>query len=251
MKLISFDDGRGVIQMLCLPYAGGSASDYARWRASLPSWISLCALELPGRGSLAAKAPVEEMRTLAEQAADAAGPLLRWPYAVFGHSMGALLGYELCQRLTGRDNQGPCLFFASGHHAPHLPDPRPPLHQLSVPEFIDELRRLNGTPPALFESKELLDLYLPILYADFKACETYQHRSSQPLSCPIVVFGGDRDGDVLEKDILAWEELTSARFAWKIFPGDHFFLQSAASQVLRAISMELRMLKDSLAIHYY
>lgn len=133
--------------------------------------------------------------------------------------MGTLLCFELAcaLRRTGQV-PGPVHLFVSGHRAPHLPDPRPPMHHLPDLQFVAELRRLNGTPERVLQNEELLQLCLTFLRADFVLCETYRYKEEQPLTCPISSFGGLQDQNVLDTSICAWGEHTSSIFTARFFP---------------------------------
>ena len=143
------------------------------------------------------------------------------PYAFFGHSMGSLISFELVRylRREGHD-PGPVRLFVSGHRAPQLPDPDPPTHHLAEPEFIEELRRLKGTPEEVLQNAELLRLMLPLLRADFALCETYIYRPEKPLTCPITAFGGLQDDEVPRETLAAWHEQTYNSFKLRFFVGE-------------------------------
>lgn len=229
----------GRIRLFCFPYSGAGASIFVSWAGALPPGIELCAVQLPGRETRLAEPPERHLDTLVERILPALGPYLEGPFAFFGHSMGALLAFELARALRRSGGPLPALLVASGHRAPHLPDPHPPAHALPEPELLDELRRLNGTPPEVLEHPELRAILLPILRADFAVCETYAYRAEPPLACPITAFGGLEDGDVTRDELAAWREQTTAGFSLRMFPGDHFFCNTARPLVLHALAREL------------
>jgi medium-chain acyl-[acyl-carrier-protein] hydrolase len=129
--------------------------------------------------------------------------------------------------------------FVSGRRAPQLPDPDPPIHTLPEPEFLDQLRRYNGTPEAVLENAELMQLLLPTLRADFAVLETYVYAPEPPLECPITTFGGLSDREASRDELEAWRDQTSAAFSVEMFPGDHFFVHSAQPLLLQALSKTL------------
>lgn len=133
----------------------------------------------------------------------------------------------------------PVHLFVSGRHAPQIPDPNPPIHALNEPAFKEELRRLNGTPEAVLENVELMQLLVPILRADFAVLETYVYTTESPLNCPITAFGGLQDHKVSYDELQTWREQTNAPFLLQMFPGNHFFLHSAQSLLLESLSQEL------------
>ena len=129
--------------------------------------------------------------------------------------------------------------FVSGRRAPQIPNPDPPTHNLPEPEFIEELRRLKGTPEEVLQNEELLHLLLPLLRADFTLCETYSSTHENPLTCPLSAFGGLQDPDVSREDIRAWREQTRGPFKMRFFRGDHFFLQKEQVSLLHALTLDL------------
>jgi medium-chain acyl-[acyl-carrier-protein] hydrolase len=153
--------------------------------------------------------------------------------------MGALISFELARLLRKEHNIIPAHLFVSGRHAPQVPDPKPPIHALSEPEFKEELRRFNGTPEAVLQNAELMQLLVPILRADFAVVETYVYKTEPPLNCPITAFGGTEDEEVSYDELQAWQEQTNTEFSLHMFTGDHFFLHSAQTLLLQLLSKEL------------
>jgi medium-chain acyl-[acyl-carrier-protein] hydrolase len=228
------------LRLFCLPYAGGLATVYRPWAARLPPDVDLCAVELPGRGARLKESPVRDLTALVDAAVEGLRPALDRPFALFGHSMGALVAFELARRL-GAQGLAPRHLFVSGHAAPHLPGVEPPMHPLPDHEFIERLRGLNGTPLEVLQHPELMEMMLPILRADFTACERYVPAPAPPLEVPISAFGGTDDPDVSQERLDAWRPYTSRRFIARRLPGDHFFLNNPASRDLltRAVWQDL------------
>jgi medium-chain acyl-[acyl-carrier-protein] hydrolase len=133
----------------------------------------------------------------------------------------------------------PARLLVSGHGGPHIPDRHPPLHKLPEAELLEELRRLNGTPGGVLENKELRDLLIPILRADFEVCETYQYLPGEPFDFPIAAFGGLRDDEVPRADMESWRDYTRASFSLRMFPGDHFFINTDRALLIPAVAREL------------
>ena len=156
-------------------------------------------------------------------------PYLDKPFAFFGHSMGALVSFELARLLHKEYKCSPSHLFVSGRRAPQVPDPDPPIHTLPNSEFLQELRRLNGTPEAVLQNDELMQLLLPTLRADFAVLETYVYTPQPLLDYPITAFGGLQDPEVCCEVLEAWRDQTRAAFSLHKFPGDHFFLHTAQS----------------------
>lgn len=222
-------------RIFCIPYAGGSAAAYARWRTLADERVDLIPVQLPGRGARIRERPVDRLDRLAAMLAEALGPRLDRPFALFGHSMGALLAFETARTLRRTGQPLPAALFVSARRAPQRPSRRPPLHQLSDTELIAELRALDGTPPAVLEDEELLGLMLPIVRADLKAVETHDHHPEPPLDCPIRAFGGTRDS-IAPDDLRAWSVQTTRGFALTMFDGGHFFLNTHYEAMLRIMT---------------
>jgi surfactin synthase thioesterase subunit len=226
------------LRLICLPFAGGAASTYRGWAQALPPEVEVCAVQLPGREDRFGEPALADMDALTEGlAADVAGSLDR-PFAVFGHSMGALIGFELVARLgaTGRE---PVCFFASGCPAPHLPLRVADRHALPDDRFLESVGRLNGIRPEVMANPELLALLLPTIRSDFTLVGTYHHRARPPLGCPVVALGGDRDAEVTAADLEAWSVHAAGAFHVHLLPGDHFYLVSAQEALLRIVGDEL------------
>ena len=156
-------------------------------------------------------------------------------YALYGHSMGAIIGFELARELFRRHNRGPEHLFVSGHTAPQWPDDEPPRFNLPHDEFIAELRSLEGTPPEILDNPELLELFEGVLRADFEAVETYQYSPGERLPCPIDVYGGLHDRHVPIESCRAWQEQTSAHCNVRMFPGGHFFIRDQEANFASAL----------------
>ncbi len=168
-------------------------------------------------------------------------PYLDRPFAFFGHSMGALIAFELARLLRRSGARGSEALFVSGHQSPPRPNKLPPIHHLEREEFIAGLRRFKFTPEPVLQNAELLELLLPALRADFSLYERYEFRKEPPLACPIVALGALHDELVDQEDLEAWEEHTEAPFSAHLFPGDHFYLYSAQESVLQTVSEELML----------
>jgi medium-chain acyl-[acyl-carrier-protein] hydrolase len=162
------------------------------------------------------------------------------PFVFFGHSMGALIGFELARLLRRVGLPGPVHMVVSGHRAPQLPDPHPAIHALNDAEFLARIRLLGGTPEAVLQDPELIDLVRPVLRADFAVCENYVYTAEEPLDCSLAAFGGTNDIRVRRDEVSAWHAQTSKSFSQRMFPGGHFFIQTAQALVLRVLGQDLR-----------
>ena len=228
------------VRLFCFPYAGGAANIYVRWSQSLPAFIDVCAVQLPGHGSRMREKPFSNLTDLVPAAAEALLPHMDRPFAFFGHSLGALVAFELTRHLRRMSANEPAHLFLSGCRAPQLVSTHDIIHNLPDQEFIAEIRRLNGTPAEVLDNPELMQLVLPMLRADFSILETYSYRDEPPLACPLTIFGGSEDKDVRSESLSAWRGHTTAAFSLSILPGDHFFLHTSQATLLQTIARELR-----------
>jgi medium-chain acyl-[acyl-carrier-protein] hydrolase len=231
-------DPKARLRLFCFPYAGAGALIFRKWSDALPRDIEVCPIQLPGRGTRLTEPPFTKLPCLIEALVRALDPLLDKPFAFFGHSLGALIGFELARQIRRQYGLHPVRLVASAGRAPQIPHRASPIHTLPDKEFLAELRRLNGTPRELLDHEELMEVMLPILRADFALYETYLYSTEPPLNCPISAFGGLQDRRVNESDLEAWRSQTSASFSLRMFPGDHFFLKEPL--LLRALSQELQ-----------
>ena len=226
---------RAAHRLFCLPYAGGSAASYRDWHALAPDGIQVCPVELPGRGGRFGEPTLTRLRPLVDALAGALAPYLDRPFAVFGHSMGGLLAFELARTLRRRGLPLPAHLFVSAAAAPDLPRSRPPVHHATDAEVMDELRLLGGTPPELLDDKEVMELMLPVIRADFSVLETYEYRPGPPLPVPLTVFGGADDPLVPVRSLDGWRR-QSAAARLHVLPGGHFFVSPAAAGVMAVIA---------------
>jgi medium-chain acyl-[acyl-carrier-protein] hydrolase len=182
--------------------------------------------------------PFTQLSSLIPALARGLFPLLDKPFALFGHSLGALVSFELARHLRGQYGLHPVRLVISASPAPQIAYRDQPMHTLPDGEFVVKLRGLNGTPKEVFEHEELMEIVLPFLRADFALYETYVYATDPPLTCPISAFGGLRDRNVSHRDLEAWRDQTTGSFSLRMFPGDHFFLNTT-QPLLQVLSQEL------------
>ncbi|MEV2240429.1 alpha/beta fold hydrolase [Micromonospora sp. NPDC049891] len=221
-------------RLVCLPYAGGAAAAYRMWDQLAPGCVEVCPVELPGRGVRMGEEPYRRLAPLVRALADALEPLLDRPYALFGHSMGGLVAFELARLLRRRGQPEPVHLFVS---ASPSPDRRSgaTMHDASDAELKARLHALNGTPPEVLENEELMGLALPVIRADFAVLETYEFVDEPPLETPLTVFGGIDDLTVRPADLVGWRD-HAITVDLRMLPGDHFFIDELASELIRMIT---------------
>lgn len=228
------------MRLFCFPYSGGSAQIYKPWADRLPASLQVCGIQYPGRGSRFAEPPLTSIDTLLRELLPELKPFLDIPFAIFGHSLGAAIGFEVT-RVLQREGRLPRALFVSGRNAPHLPRNTELLHNLPEPEFRKKLHELGGTSPEVLEHPELMDLVAPLVRADFTMSETYRFAEGPLLGCPLLAFGGERDPLVPVTGIQEWERHAGAGFSHTILPGAHFFLDDSRDALLSQISATLAL----------
>jgi medium-chain acyl-[acyl-carrier-protein] hydrolase len=227
-------------RLFCFPHAGGGASFYSSWAEELPSAVDVCPVQFPGREHLHLVKPFSDLGSLVRELSTALRPYLDLPFAFYGHSMGALVSFELARQLRRQFLPQPCHLFVSSHRAPQLIDSFSAIHELPDSEFLCQVQGLHGTPDAVLTNPELLELFIPLLRADFALCESYLYYEEPPLECSISCFGGIDDKRVTSEELAAWRDQTQQRLKLRLFPGHHFFLQSVRPLLLRVITQELK-----------
>lgn len=228
------------LRLFCFPYAGGGISVFRGWPAALAPDIEVCPIRLPGRESRLRETPFRRIDPLVEALLAVLRDELERPFALFGHSMGALVSFELCRALAARGLPLPVRLLASGHLPPQTPRREPPISTLPESEFLERLRSMGGTPPAILDNAELMSLFLPLLRADLAVADTYHYRAAPPLPCPITAFGGEADSRACPQELRGWAAQTASDFSLVGLPGNHFFLHTASAALLDSIRRILR-----------
>ena len=227
-------------RLFCFPYAGVGPSVYRPWLDALPPEIEVRFVQLPGREGRWREPALTRLAAIAPAVTAALRSELDLPFAFYGHSLGALIAFEVTRALRASGGPSPAHLFVGAHRGPHLPNPHPPMRHLADGDFVTELRRrYDGIPQAVLDSPELLELMLPCLRADFDAYETYEYVEAAPLACPISAFGGDNDAYVRTPEVAGWRDQTTARFRMRVLPGNHFFVQPQRERIIRAIGEDL------------
>lgn len=236
-------------RLFCFHHAGGSASIFGRWAAAMPE-ADVLAVQLPGREARMGEAPVEDLGQLVGPLADAMFPHLDRDYALFGHSMGTLVAFELVRELRRRRCPLPAHLFMSGRRAPHAHCGEALLHTMDDNTFLQELTlRYGGMPTAIAQDPEMLALYLPIIRSDMALLENYRFRDEAPLDIPMTVLGGLDDPGAPAEVLMRWQALTSHPLAMGQYPGAHFYLTQHADTFLPAFRAALAAVWNTGAEH--
>lgn len=230
------------LRLFCFPYAGGTALTYRAWPLGLPAEVEVCALQLPGHGNRLHEPLFDRLPPLIDDLIPNLVQHLNKPFAFFGHSMGALIAFETARRLRRDYARLPEHLFISGHRPAQTRDTKRRTFDLPEPEFIEELRRLEGTPSEVLDHPELLEVMIPIIRADFAIAQTYEHVEEPPLECDLTAFGGVSDVTVTREHLEHWRTHTSGNFKLRMFLGNHFYLHTARTSLLQTVSLDLRRL---------
>jgi medium-chain acyl-[acyl-carrier-protein] hydrolase len=224
-------------RLFIFPHAGGSPAAFSKWTSgNIETYIA----HYPGRGSRFNEPMIKKLDTLVENLLREIQPLLDKPFALFGHSMGGLIAYELARSLQHFSLPRPPRLFISACAAPQLPESNPPIHSLPEHEFLEASKKFNGVPAEISDQAEALNVLLPVLRADFEAVETYRFDPKEhPLDIPIIAFGGLDDERVRRERIEGWASQTNSTFKTQYFPGGHFFINTARDAVISSIAAEL------------
>lgn len=228
--------------LFCFPYAGGGATTYYSWKKYFKNTnISLCPVRLPGRESRLSELPYRRMSHLIEDLTEVIHPYIQQPFAFFGHSMGALISYELTKSIYERYQVLPNHLFLSARYSPHLR--KTPTNKYLLPdnELLEEIRKLGGTKEEILKNRGLVEMILPIIRSDFELIETYEYISSDPLSVNTTILGSIKDELVNIEELLAWKKLfTGSTFSVRLFEGNHFYHENYAERISSIIKNELK-----------
>jgi len=201
--------------------------------------IQIIPVKLPGRESLLKYQPLTDIPSLVNFLFDNYKDVFQPPFVLFGHSMGALLAFELSRELRRQQLPLPDHLFVSAKQAPQIPEREQHLHTLSDDDFMQEILKKQGTPEEVLTQPELLQLILPALRADITICETYNFQEEEPFSFPITAFAGLYDPYVNETELKSWQSHTTSSFSWHFYPGDHFFIHSFEEKIVQEIESRL------------
>lgn len=230
---------RARLRLFCFPYAGGGIHTFRGWLETLGPNVDVCPIQLPGRESRLREPPLESIREMVAQISAVVAQFLELPTVFLGHSMGAVVAFEVVRELRRRGLPLPKAMIVSGSKAPQQLPVDHPIHGLPDEEFLQKVRQYNGIPQQVLQSDELIGLMLPALKADFRAFETYSYLAEEPLAIPISAYGGLRDAGIARSDLEAWNEQSTHPVIVRMFPGDHFFINQQRQLYLQMLGREL------------
>ena len=229
---------RAAFRLVCVPNAGAGVLTFRGWAEAFPE-ADLALAHLPGRDGRRDEPHLASIDEAADGLVTALEGIDSLPIVVFGHSMGALIAYEVARRLEVRRRE-PAALVVSGRRGPTRPERHAPIGHLPIPEFgVAAQARYGGIPDDVLLDDELAEMFLPVLRSDLSMVERYRSRTAEPLSCPLVIYGGEQDPHADRADILAWTRETAAVCQVRQFSGGHFFIMSARDQVLAALRRDL------------
>lgn len=230
------------VDLFCFPYAGAGASLFHDWQSNSQLGRQVCIMPVqpPGRENRLAEPPHRRMSELVDELVQALVPQLSRPFAFFGHSMGALMAYEVACALRDRGLPEPSRLLVSAFRAPHLPSANIRIYHLPD-EVLKIVLAKDGVSPEVLANDELMNALLPTLRADLEMCDTYEVVDRPPLSIPISAFGGDHDVRVGPDDLSSWRAHTTAQFDLTMLPGDHFYLHAASDQLITEVGRRLNV----------
>ncbi len=235
------------ITLFCFPFAGGSSYSYQAFAPYKPDFVDLVPLELPGRGRRIRESLLRNIDAMVDDLYRQIVGKLTGQYAFYGHSMGTLLSFRLTQRLIEKGYMPPVHLFMTGRGGPSIErESEVKRSQLPRPAFIEKVRELDGSPDEVLNDDDLMNLFVPVLRADFEAIENYVHQSSYPFSIPIDVIVGSEE-KITDEEAWAWERETDAPVMVHQLPGKHFFILKQSSEIMRLIGRKMCQQTESYA----
>jgi medium-chain acyl-[acyl-carrier-protein] hydrolase len=232
------------IRLFCFHYGGGSASVFRKWLKDLTPIAELIAIQLPGREDRFNEPLIYDVSHVVDKLCSDMGDYLNKPFVFFGHSVGALIAFEFARLLRKKGMQQPKHFIVSGARAPQRPIERKLIHNLPDSQFIEELKKYNGISPDVIEDKELINLFLPVIRADFSISETYKYAGEIPFDYPLTALSGVNDNTFEFSSLLGWKKQTTNIFIHYSLPGDHFFIKSSYNKVIQIVNQILNKEND-------
>ena len=230
------------MRIICVPYAGGGASVFRHWHKAISDDVEICSVQLPGRENRFLEPAIDRIQPLIDELFWAILPLINdKPYALFGHSLGALICFELTRKVRSKGLAHPSHLFVSAREAPQLTPTRPPIHNLPEDKFIEAIESYGGTPESVLKSPELRPILLTLLRADLAINETYDYTHDLPFDIPISAFAGLQDPLIKLDSVDSWKAQTSGAFQLRIVQGNHFFMRDAYEKMLAYMKVDLAL----------
>jgi medium-chain acyl-[acyl-carrier-protein] hydrolase len=236
-------DPAAALRLFCFHYAGGNAQVFYDWPGRLPPSVEMGAIQLPGRGHRVYEPHIRRLAQLSRVVAQELLPYLDRPFVFFGHSLGALLCFETARILRRENRRQPSHLFISATEAPHRRRKDELLSDLPKGALVKRLREYNGAPVEVLQNDELMDMMLPTIRADFELSESYEYHPESPLEYPITIYGGIDDYEVDEERLAAWSEMSVGACEIRMFPGDHFYINSSQAIFLQTFADDLLRLR--------
>ena len=222
--------------LLCFPHAGGSKFSYNRFTGVAPGDINVVPIELPGRGARIHEELILDTDRVVNDVYQQIEATINSdvPYAIYGHSMGALVGYLVTKHITRKNMPLPLHLFFSGAKPPFTIEDEPQVHLFKRDELVDQLRRLGGIPDRILNNDKLIQFLEPIVRADFRVIKTYQHKVTFPFDLPMTIIIGTRE-NINKEQALLWQRETIQKISLKFLEGDHFFIFEHAKEIMRMV----------------
>ncbi len=229
------------LRLVCFPYGGGGASAYSAWQQAMPAGVELWPVQTPGRENRFDEPPIARLPEMIDRLAEVLAPHLDCPYALFGHSVGALEAFELARRLRRDARRPPEWLFVSALPCPGLPARLPPVHHLPFADFVAAMRGPYEMDPEILARPAMMELIYPALRADYELVETHAPAPEPPLDVPLSAFGGRGDPETTEAEIEAWGRHTTGPFRHRMLDGKHMFITTAGDLLRREVARDLRL----------
>jgi medium-chain acyl-[acyl-carrier-protein] hydrolase len=228
------------LRLLCFPHAGGGPTSFFPWIALLAPEIECVSVQYPGRGQRFRDEPLTRISDLVDEIAGRMAETADKPFALYGHSLGGLVAFELARSLRRLGSPAPVHLFVGASRPPHMAPLLPTIHTLPEDEFVETVQaRYGGIPAAIYQDREVLNLFMAPMRADFTAYELYRLLPEAPIGVPITAFAATGDHVATPSGMHEWARHTGAAFDLKTLPGGHFFPPSSIASVVQTIRNQL------------
>lgn len=227
------------MRLFCFTYAASSARIFRPWNDYVPEWLEVSGCDLPGHGARMSETPIDNQDAAAREVANLIEPLLDRPYALFGHCLGAALAYEATRILRDRGKPQPVRLFSSGSRGPHLGIPLADCESMGDEEFIEHMHAAYNVPLEFLRDPVMGPEFLPMVRADARMTQNYRYVPGPLVDYPITAVAGETDPDILWDHLQGWRQHTTAEVSTRLYPGNHFFFQASAPQLLGDFVKEL------------